>query len=90
MEAYHRYDGVMDKVGERLTALTPDDADPQGVADEVVRIVNLPQGQRPARAVIDYVNDGAAEVIEVAERVRIDFARRIGIDDLLRPGPVAT
>lgn len=89
VDAYHRYDGVMDKVGERLTALTPDDADPQGVADEVVRIVNLPRGQRPARAVIDYVNDGAAEVIEVAERVRIDFARRIGIDDLLHPGPAA-
>ncbi|MDR7099793.1 NAD(P)-dependent dehydrogenase (short-subunit alcohol dehydrogenase family) [Lysobacter niabensis] len=85
VDAYHRYDGVMDKVGERLTALTPDHADPQGVADEVVRIVNLPRGQRPARAVIDYVNDGAAEVIEVAERVRIDFAKRIGIDDLLHP-----
>lgn len=84
VDAYHRYDGVMDKVGERLTALTPDDADPQGVADEVVRIVSLPAGERPPRAVIDYVNDGAAEVIEVQERVRIDFAKRIGIDDLLQ------
>jgi NAD(P)-dependent dehydrogenase (short-subunit alcohol dehydrogenase family) len=83
-DAYARYDGVMDKVGERLSALTPEDADPQAVADDIVRIVGLPQGSRPARSVIDFVGDGAAEVTEVSERVRIDFAKRIGIDDLLR------
>jgi NAD(P)-dependent dehydrogenase (short-subunit alcohol dehydrogenase family) len=82
-DAYARYDGVMDKVGERLSALTPEDADPQAVADEIVRIVGLPQGSRPARSVIDVVGDGAAEVLEVSERVRVDFAKRIGIDDLL-------
>jgi NAD(P)-dependent dehydrogenase (short-subunit alcohol dehydrogenase family) len=83
--AYARYDGVMDQVGERLSALTPPEADPQAVADEVVRIVGLPQGQRPFRAVIDFVGDGAREVLEVAEAVRVDFARRIGIADLLAP-----
>jgi NAD(P)-dependent dehydrogenase (short-subunit alcohol dehydrogenase family) len=83
LAAYDRYDGLMDQVGERLTALTPDDADPQAVADEIVRIVNLPAGARPARSVIDFVGDGAKEVIEIAEEVRIDFARRIGIADLL-------
>ncbi|WP_457580937.1 SDR family oxidoreductase [Ensifer canadensis] len=81
--AYARYDGLLDRVGERLSELTPDDADPQAVADEVVRIVGLPEGSRPARSVIDFVGDGAAEVIEIAERMRIDFARRIGIADLL-------
>lgn len=81
--AYSRYDGLLDRVGERLSELTPDHADPQAVADEVVRIVGLPKGSRPARSVIDFVGDGAAEVIEIAERVRIDFARRIGIADLL-------
>jgi NAD(P)-dependent dehydrogenase (short-subunit alcohol dehydrogenase family) len=83
--AYARYDGVMDQVGERLSALTPPEADPQAVADEVVRIVGLPHGQRPFRAVIDFVGDGAREVLEVAEAVRVDFARRIGIADLLAP-----
>ncbi|KOY02308.1 SDR family oxidoreductase [Pseudomonas nunensis] len=83
-DAYARYDGVMDKVGERLSALTPDDADPRAVADDIVRIVGLPLGSRPARSVIDFVGDGAAEVLEVSERVRIEFAKRIGIDDLLR------
>jgi NAD(P)-dependent dehydrogenase (short-subunit alcohol dehydrogenase family) len=81
--AYDRYDGVMDQVGEKLTALTPENADPQAVADEIVRIVALPKGMRPARSVIDFVGDGAKEVIDIAEKVRIDFARRLGIADLL-------
>lgn len=80
---YSRYDDVMDQIGERLTALTPDDADPQAVADEIVRIVGMSSGSRPMRAVIDFVGDGAREVLEVSERVRIDFARRIGMGDLL-------
>ena len=83
--AYARYDGVLDQVGERLDALTPPEADPQAVADELVRIVGLPHGQRPFRAVVDFVGDGAREVLEVAEAVRVDFARRIGIADLLVP-----
>jgi NAD(P)-dependent dehydrogenase (short-subunit alcohol dehydrogenase family) len=83
--AYARYDGVLDQVGERLDALTPPEADPQAVADELVRIVGLPRGQRPFRTVVDFVGDGAREVLEVAEAVRVDFARRIGIADLLHP-----
>jgi NAD(P)-dependent dehydrogenase (short-subunit alcohol dehydrogenase family) len=81
--AYSRYDGVMDQIGERLSALTPDNADPQAVADEIVRIVSLPAGTRPMRSLIDFVGDGATEVFEVSERVRIEFAKRIGMGDLL-------
>jgi NAD(P)-dependent dehydrogenase (short-subunit alcohol dehydrogenase family) len=80
---YSRYDGVMDQIGARLTELTPPDADPQAVADEVVRIVGLERGSRPMRSVIDFVGDGAKEVLEVSERVRIEFAKRIGMGDLL-------
>jgi NAD(P)-dependent dehydrogenase (short-subunit alcohol dehydrogenase family) len=83
--AYARYDGVLDQVAERLDALTSPDADPQAVADELVRIVGLPRGLRPFRTVVDFVGDGAREVLEVAEAVRVDFARRIGIADLLVP-----
>ncbi len=82
-QAYARYDGLMDQVGARLSALMPADADPQAVADEIARIVGLPAGTRPFRSVIDFLGDGAAEVTEVAERVRVEFARRIGIADLL-------
>lgn len=81
--AYARYDGLMDQIGARLSALMPDDADPQAVADEIVRIVGMPVGTRPMRSVVDFVGDGAAEVFEVSERVRIEFARRIGMADLL-------
>ena len=81
--AYARYDGVMDQVGAKLSALMPPDADPQAVADEIARIVSLPAGERPFRSVIDFLDDGAAEVTDVAERVRANFARRIGIADLL-------
>ena len=83
--AYARYDGVMDQVGARLSALTPDDATPQAVADEIARIVDLPAGSRPARSVVDFVGDGAEEVLALAEELRIAFAVRIGIADLLRP-----
>ncbi|KJK22741.1 oxidoreductase [Burkholderiaceae bacterium 16] len=82
--AYSRYDGVMDQIGERLSALTPDDADPKAVADDIVRIVGMAAGTRPMRSVIDFVGDGAREVLEVSERVRTEFAKRIGMEDLLQ------
>ena len=83
--AYGRYDGLMDQVGARLSALSPEHADPLAVAEEMTRIVNLPAGQRPFRSVVDFIDDGAGAVTKVAERVREDFARRIGIADLLHP-----
>ena len=73
------------RVGERLSALSPEHADPQAVADDITRIVGLPAGTRPFRSVTDFIDDGAAEVTMVAERVREEFARRIGIADMLKP-----
>lgn len=83
--AYGRYAGLMDQIGARLTALMPPEADPQAVADAVVHVVGLPHGQRPFRTVVDFMDDGAGAVTEVAERVRVAFAERIGIADLLQP-----
>jgi NAD(P)-dependent dehydrogenase (short-subunit alcohol dehydrogenase family) len=80
-----RYDGLMDQVGARLSELMPPEADPAAVAAEIARIVGLEHGSRPFRSVIDFVDDGAAAVTEVAEQVRIEFAHRIGIADLLHP-----
>lgn len=80
-----RYQGVLDSVGAKLSALMPDDADPQAVADEIARIVALPPGQRPFRSIIDFLGDGFKEVSEVADRARIEFAHRVGIADLLKP-----
>lgn len=83
--AYARYDGVMEQAGQRLAALSPADADPRAVADDITRIVGLPAGARPFRSVIDFIDDGAGEVTVVAERVREEFAHRIGIADMLKP-----
>lgn len=52
------------------------------MADEITRIVNLPVGQRPVRSVIDFVGDGAAEVTELAEKMRIDFMKRLELEEL--------
>lgn len=83
--AYARYDGLMDKVGARLSELSPPESDPAAVAREIARIVGLAHGERPFRSVIDFIDDGAAAVTEVAEKVRKEFAHRIGIADLLKP-----
>lgn len=34
---------------------------------------------------IDFVGDGAAEVTELSEKLRIEFAHRLGLGDLLQP-----
>ncbi|HEY5751617.1 MAG TPA: SDR family oxidoreductase [Chthoniobacterales bacterium] len=80
-----RYQGILDAIGTRLSRLTPDHADPQAVADEVARVVSLAPGNRPFRTIIDFLGDGCKEVSAVADQVRIDFAHRMGIGDLLTP-----
>jgi NAD(P)-dependent dehydrogenase (short-subunit alcohol dehydrogenase family) len=80
-----RYNGLMDQVGARLTAMMPPEADPAAVADDIAYIVGLPHGTRPFRTIIDFPDDGVTAVTEVAERVRTEFAERIGIADLLKP-----
>lgn len=83
-----RYEGLMDQVGARLTALMPPEADPAAVAADIAYIVGLPHGTRPFRSITDFVDDGATAVTEVAERVRAEFAERMGIADLLKPSLV--
>lgn len=83
--AYDRINHLLDQIGDRLSALTPPEADPQAVADEIARIVSMPAGSRPARSVIDFVGDGAAEVTELSEKLRIEFVQRLGLGDLLVP-----
>ncbi|MFT3889026.1 MAG: SDR family NAD(P)-dependent oxidoreductase [Arachnia sp.] len=57
-------------------------ADPQIVADEIVRIVGLPRGQRPRRAVADDSDYGAEILNGAAEELRLRLARRMGIMSL--------
>jgi hypothetical protein len=57
--------------------------DPQIVADEIVRIVELPAGQRPRRTVADGSDYGAEIINGAAEELRIRLARRMHITSLL-------
>lgn len=60
-------------------------ADVTEVAHAIVRVVDAPKGTRPFRVHVDPADDGAAVVNAVADRVRAEFLRRIGLADLLHP-----
>jgi NAD(P)-dependent dehydrogenase (short-subunit alcohol dehydrogenase family) len=70
---------------EGLAALAPKDADPQAVADAIVEVVDTPFGERPFRVHFDPSDDGAVIVNDVADRVRAELLRRVGLADLLKP-----
>jgi NAD(P)-dependent dehydrogenase (short-subunit alcohol dehydrogenase family) len=73
-----------------LAALEPADADPSTVADAIVKVVDMPFGKRPFRVHIDPSQDGAEIVNGVADRVRAELLRRIGLEDILRPATAAS
>jgi NAD(P)-dependent dehydrogenase (short-subunit alcohol dehydrogenase family) len=68
-----------------LASLEPADADPAAVAEAIVRVVDTPFGKRPFRVHIDPSQDGAEVVNGVADRVRAELLRRIGLEDILKP-----
>jgi hypothetical protein len=51
----------------------------------IVNVVDAPFGKRPFRVHVDPSQDGAEIVNGVADRVRAEMFRRIGLEDLLRP-----
>jgi NAD(P)-dependent dehydrogenase (short-subunit alcohol dehydrogenase family) len=79
------YAGLPDQALKGLAALEPADADAGAVAEEIVRVVGLPFGKRPFRTHIDPSEDGCEIVNGVADRVRAELLRRIGLEDLLSP-----
>lgn len=68
-----------------LASLEPADADPEAVAQAIVEVVDKPFGKRPFRVHIDPSEDGAEIVNGVADRVRAELLRRIGLEDILHP-----
>jgi len=79
------YAGVPDQALKGLASLEPADADAASVATAIVNVVDMPFGTRPFRTHIDPSEDGAEVVNGVADRVRAELFRRIGLEDLLRP-----
>jgi hypothetical protein len=53
------------------------------VVEAIVKVVDTPFGKRPFRTHIDPSRDGAEIVNGVADRVRAEMIRRIGLEDLL-------
>ena len=70
---------------KRLAATVPPEADAAEVTAAIVRVVEAPFGERPFRVHVDPAQDGAEVVNAVADRVRAEFLRRVGLADLLQP-----
>jgi NAD(P)-dependent dehydrogenase (short-subunit alcohol dehydrogenase family) len=83
------YKGFSDEVLKGFSKIVPSDANVQGVADAIVKVVDTPFGQRPFRAHYEPSQDGAEVVNMVSDRVRAELLRRIGFADLLKPRELA-
>jgi NAD(P)-dependent dehydrogenase (short-subunit alcohol dehydrogenase family) len=79
------YKGFADDVLKGFSAIVPPDANVEGVADAIVKVVDAPFGKRPFRVHIDPTQDGAEVVNMVCDRVRAELLRRIGLNDVLTP-----
>jgi len=79
------YAGVAEKALKGLASLEPADADPEEVANQIVRVVGLPYGKRPFRVNVDPSQDGAEVVNMVADRMRTEMYKAIDLADLLSP-----
>jgi NAD(P)-dependent dehydrogenase (short-subunit alcohol dehydrogenase family) len=83
--AYAALDPLVARTEEATDGLfTPGvDADPVAVADEIVRILALPFGEKPLRSVVDFTGDGVAEANDHITALRNDFVNRMGFAELL-------
>ena len=79
------YKGFGESTSKALSATVPPDADVAEVARVITRVVGMPFGTRPYRVYVDPAQDGGEVVGVVADRIRAEFLRRIGLEDLLTP-----
>ena len=79
------YKGFADDVLKGFSAIVPPDANVEGVANAIVKVVDAPFGKRPFRVHYDLTQDGAEVVNMVSDRVRAELLRRIGLADVLTP-----
>jgi NAD(P)-dependent dehydrogenase (short-subunit alcohol dehydrogenase family) len=83
------YKGFGEEVQQAFAAIVPEDADPSGVAEEIVALVDAPFGERPFRVHYDPTQDGADVAFAVMDRMRSEMLHRVGLADLLKPAPRA-
>jgi len=77
------YGKLRDSMADSLAGIFPEGHDAAEVADEIVRVIGLPAGQRPFRTHVDPSRDGSEIVSAVSDRIRAEFYHRIGIAELL-------
>jgi NAD(P)-dependent dehydrogenase (short-subunit alcohol dehydrogenase family) len=77
------YKGFADAVLKGFSSIVPPDANVEGVAEAIVKVVDAPFGKRPFRVHYDPTQDGAEVVNMVSDRVRAELLRRIGLTDVL-------
>ncbi|MFI8230972.1 SDR family oxidoreductase [Streptomyces sp. NPDC085900] len=77
------YGRLRDTMAETLSDIFPAGREIGEVADEIVRVIGLPHGERPFRTHIDPNRDGSEVVSIMYDRIRAEFFRRTGLDELL-------
>lgn len=83
------YAGIEQQIMNGFASIVPPDANVEGVADAIVKVVDTPFGKRPFRVHVDPTQDGAEVVNAVLDRVRAELLRRVGLGDLLTPRVIA-
>jgi NAD(P)-dependent dehydrogenase (short-subunit alcohol dehydrogenase family) len=73
------------EIMDGFAATAVPDADVLDVAKAIVEVVDMPFGTRPFRVHIDPADDGAEVVNGVADRVRKESLKNMGLADLLKP-----
>lgn len=83
------YKGFGTIIQKAFGEIVPEDADPAGVAAEIVDLVGMDFGTRPFRLHYDPSQDGADVGFAVLDRIRAEMLHRIGMSDLLHPAKLA-
>ena len=83
---YAILDSFVDRYGRATQSLFAPgtDPDPVTVADEIARILALPHGHKPLRAVVDFTRSHVAAVNDAALAEASDFVTRMGFGSLLK------
>jgi NAD(P)-dependent dehydrogenase (short-subunit alcohol dehydrogenase family) len=81
------YGELQQAIPARLAALEPPGSDASLVTEAMAELLDRPLEDRPFRIHIDPLNDGAEVVSAVADRMRVEFFRRAGIEELLGSHP---
>lgn len=83
--AYASLDSLVARNEEATASLVRPgvEASPQGVADEISRVLALPRGEKPFRTVVDFTEAGVEHVMAFSDLTREAFVNRMGFGEAL-------